>query len=201
MNWNPEIGIPLAIGGVLVLIAIAVFGRPRKPDQGRRMDTGKPERSGIRREPHLGEEGEGDEAMRIGDLDEFGQDEAKDMLRWAKGIAAGHSMDELADMEGMEGDQVEAFKAQVASLAAAPQFKQQVARLTSGQVSPGRTVARVWWDDPTKDVSKGATRYVSGGMDAVWAIGADPTLVAGKDVHLAAGERAVWSVAMESWTS
>ncbi len=75
MNWNPEIGIPLAIGGVLVLIAIAVFGRPRKPDQGRRMDIGKPERSGIRREPHLGEEGEGDEAMRIGDLDEFGQDE------------------------------------------------------------------------------------------------------------------------------
>lgn len=112
--------------------------------------------------------------------DEFGQDEAKDMLRWAKGIAAGHSMDELADMEGMEGDQVEAFKAQVASLAAAPQFKQQVARLTSGQVSPGRTVARVWWDDPTKDVSKGATRYVSGGMDAVWVIGSDPTLVAGK---------------------
>lgn len=75
MNWNPDIGIPLAIGGILVLIAIAVFGRPRKPDQGKRVDAGKPERSGTRREPRLSEDGEGEEDIRIGDLDEFGQDE------------------------------------------------------------------------------------------------------------------------------
>ena len=65
MNWNPDVGIPLALVGVLIVIAIAFFGRPRKPDQGRRVDgkaTGKP---GERREPRLsdsfGQPGEGDD--------------------------------------------------------------------------------------------------------------------------------------------
>ena len=54
MNWNPDVGIPLAVIGVLILIAIAFFGRPRKPDQGRRLDGGKPNgRPGERREPRL----------------------------------------------------------------------------------------------------------------------------------------------------
>ncbi len=75
MNWNPDIGIPLAIAGALVLIAIAVFGRPRKPDQGRRVEGGKPERTGTRREPRLGDEEEDDEDIRIGDLDDFGENE------------------------------------------------------------------------------------------------------------------------------
>ncbi len=48
MNWNPDIGIPLAIAGILMLIAIAVFGRPRKPGQGRRMDSARDDQ---RREP------------------------------------------------------------------------------------------------------------------------------------------------------
>lgn len=55
-NWNPDVGIPLAVIGVLILIAIAFFGRPRKPDQGRRLDTksgGKPGKPGERREPRL----------------------------------------------------------------------------------------------------------------------------------------------------
>jgi cell division protein ZipA len=53
MNWNPDIGIPLAIAGILLLIAIAIFGRPRKPDQGRRVDAA---RSGQRRDPHWSED-------------------------------------------------------------------------------------------------------------------------------------------------
>ena len=73
MNWNPDIGIPLAIAGALILIAIAVFGRPRKPDQGRRVEGGKSERSGPRREPRLGEEGEDGEDIRIGDLEGVGE--------------------------------------------------------------------------------------------------------------------------------
>ena len=52
MNWNPEIGIPLAVAGVLLLLAIAFFGRPRKPDQGRRLFARKDE---LRREPVFGE--------------------------------------------------------------------------------------------------------------------------------------------------
>lgn len=112
--------------------------------------------------------------------DEFGSDQAKDMLRWAKGLAAGHSIRELAEMDGMEGDQVAHFEAVLAPMAASPQFKQQVARLTSGQMSAGRTLARQVWNDPTKDVSTGAARYVSGGTDAVWNLVADPTIVVGK---------------------
>jgi cell division protein ZipA len=58
MNWNPDIGIPLAIAGVLILVAIAIFGRPRKPDQGRRIEPGRVPRNGNgeRREPRLGED-------------------------------------------------------------------------------------------------------------------------------------------------
>jgi cell division protein ZipA len=52
MNWNPDIGIPLAVAGTLLLIAIAFFGRPRKPDQGRRLFGRKPD---ARREPVLGD--------------------------------------------------------------------------------------------------------------------------------------------------
>lgn len=52
MNWNPEIGIPLAVAGLLLLIAIAFFGRPRRPDQGRRLFARKGE---ARREPVLGD--------------------------------------------------------------------------------------------------------------------------------------------------
>lgn len=55
MNWNPDIGIPLAIAGALILIAIAVFGRPRKPDQGKRTGEG---RASTRREPVFGEASE-----------------------------------------------------------------------------------------------------------------------------------------------
>ncbi len=54
MNWNPDIGIPLAIAGLLILLAIALFGRPRKPDQGRRIDSSKGTRNGgERREPRF----------------------------------------------------------------------------------------------------------------------------------------------------
>jgi cell division protein ZipA len=52
MNWNPEIGIPLAVAGVLLLLAIAFFGRPRRPDQGRRLFARKGD---ARREPVLGD--------------------------------------------------------------------------------------------------------------------------------------------------
>lgn len=52
MNWNPEIGIPLAIAGLLLLLAIAFFGRPRRPDQGRRLFARRGE---ARREPVLGD--------------------------------------------------------------------------------------------------------------------------------------------------
>src|SRR6516162_9501606 len=56
MGWNPEIGIPLAIAGLFVLALVYYFGRPRRPDQGRRTglrDSGQ--RDGERVEPTLGE--------------------------------------------------------------------------------------------------------------------------------------------------
>ena len=69
MNWNPDVGIPLAIAGVLIFIAIAVLGRPRKPDQGRRVDATRQEPAvGSRREPHFGADGEPTE-LRYEDLD------------------------------------------------------------------------------------------------------------------------------------
>lgn len=61
MNWNPDIGIPLAIAGALILVAIAVFGRPRKPEQGKRTGEDRPHK---RREPVLGEDsGESEDSL------------------------------------------------------------------------------------------------------------------------------------------
>ncbi len=73
MNGNPDIGIPLAIAGALILIAIAVFGRPRKHDQGRRV-------SGTRREPLFGEgEGsQGDVEFDDAPADAFDTDSAEE---------------------------------------------------------------------------------------------------------------------------
>jgi len=61
MGWNPSIGIPLVIAGLIVLALIYFFGRPRKPGQGRRTpfsrdtqrDSGQ--RDGERVEPTLGD--------------------------------------------------------------------------------------------------------------------------------------------------
>ncbi|HSC09985.1 MAG TPA: cell division protein ZipA C-terminal FtsZ-binding domain-containing protein, partial [Rhodanobacteraceae bacterium] len=56
MGWNPSIGIPLIIAGLLVLALIYFFGRPRKPGQGRRTPGARDAtaRDGDRLEPTLG---------------------------------------------------------------------------------------------------------------------------------------------------
>lgn len=79
MNWNPDIGIPLAIAGILLLIAIALFGRPRKPGQGRRRD----ERDGAfarqRQEPRLDDaDPDPDPDIRLGEFGSF-EEEARQL--------------------------------------------------------------------------------------------------------------------------
>ncbi|WP_158884813.1 cell division protein ZipA [Rhodanobacter sp. L36] len=54
--WNPSVGIPLLIVGVIVLALIWLFGQPRK-EQGTRRPTTGPS-NGERREPTLGEQGD-----------------------------------------------------------------------------------------------------------------------------------------------
>lgn len=72
MNWNPDIGIPLAIAGLLILVAIGIFGRPRKPDQGRRTESGKPWNSDAkRREPSLNKGEVEDEEPLADELEDF----------------------------------------------------------------------------------------------------------------------------------
>ncbi len=58
MHWNPAVGIPLLIIGLIVLVLIWLFGQPRKPGQGRRTPASG-ERQ--RREPTLGGEEADDE--------------------------------------------------------------------------------------------------------------------------------------------
>ncbi len=52
MSWNPAIGIPLALAGVLVLLLVYWLGRPRKPGQGKRMPPSG-DRTAPRQEPRL----------------------------------------------------------------------------------------------------------------------------------------------------
>lgn len=53
--WNPAVGIPMLIVGVIVLALIWLFGQPKK-EQGRRRTMPEPH-AGERREPTLGEPG------------------------------------------------------------------------------------------------------------------------------------------------
>lgn len=57
MGWNPSIGIPLIIAGLVILALIYFFGRPRKPGQGRRTPPARDSaaRDGERLEPTLGD--------------------------------------------------------------------------------------------------------------------------------------------------
>ena len=61
LAWNPAVGIPLLIVGVVVLALIWLFGQPKKEQQGRRRaPTGQGAHGGERREPTLGEAGDED---------------------------------------------------------------------------------------------------------------------------------------------
>lgn len=63
--WNPALGIPLLVGGVIVLALLWLFGQPKK-EQGRRRPPTEPsgERS-ERREPTLGGESLDDEHVAL----------------------------------------------------------------------------------------------------------------------------------------
>ncbi|MGH8159598.1 MAG: cell division protein ZipA [Rhodanobacter sp.] len=52
--WNPAVGIPLLIGGLIVLALIWLFGQPKK-EQGKRRPV-QSEHAGERREPTLGDQ-------------------------------------------------------------------------------------------------------------------------------------------------
>jgi cell division protein ZipA len=78
MGWNPSIGIPLVIAGLIVLALIYFFGRPRKPGQGRRTPFSRDsvQRDGERVEPTIGDvpaQGELEVDLNTGmEVDAFG---------------------------------------------------------------------------------------------------------------------------------
>ncbi len=63
MSWNPTVAALVALAGAAFLVLVYFLGRPRKPDQGRRLFGRKP--APGRREPSLGDDGEAlpDEAV------------------------------------------------------------------------------------------------------------------------------------------
>ncbi|MBD8880880.1 cell division protein ZipA [Rhodanobacter sp. 7MK24] len=63
LGWNPAVGIPMFIVGLVVLALVWLFGQPKKEQQGkRRMPPGPVPNNtgGERREPTLGERGDAD---------------------------------------------------------------------------------------------------------------------------------------------
>ncbi len=73
--WDPAIGIPLLIAGLIILALIWLFGQPRK-EQGRRRFI--PTGSGERREPTFGQEGELAAEPSFSARDDFRFDAADD---------------------------------------------------------------------------------------------------------------------------
>src|SRR5579859_3374857 len=69
--WNPAVGIPLLIVGLIVLALIWLFGQPKK-EQGRRRIV--PGASGERREPTFGGEGESLDEPSFSARDDFHMD-------------------------------------------------------------------------------------------------------------------------------
>lgn len=133
----------------------------------------------------IGHEGQNDYLPEVQydvyqDLEDQFSGEGKDMLRWAKALAAGSTIQELADSEGLSGAEAESFIARIGPLSNSAGFRQAMSKLESGRVSPGRSVARALWNDADKDVSQGKAKWVSGSVDAVYAVAADPTVVGGK---------------------
>jgi len=61
LAWNPAVGIPMLIVGLIILAAIWLFGQPKKEQGTRRI---LPERNGERREPTLGDEFEQEPGRR-----------------------------------------------------------------------------------------------------------------------------------------
>lgn len=55
MGWNPAIGVPLFLAGIVVLVLIYVFGHPKRPEQGERRAQRPIERDGARIEPTFGD--------------------------------------------------------------------------------------------------------------------------------------------------
>lgn len=68
MTWNPAVGVPMLIIGIIVLVAVWLFGQPRKPGQGsRKAEPGR----GRRREPVLGDPSEADDPSESGVVDDI----------------------------------------------------------------------------------------------------------------------------------
>lgn len=70
MDWNPAVGVPLILIGVVVLALIYLFGRPRRPEQGERRPSGRRANvdAGVRIEPTFGESEAGEPAQAEFDL-------------------------------------------------------------------------------------------------------------------------------------
>ncbi|WP_243048628.1 cell division protein ZipA [Dyella sp. RRB7] len=69
--WNPAVGIPLLIVGLIVLALIWLFGQPKK-EQGRRRVV--PNTSGERREPTFGDDAEVSDEPSFSARDDFHMD-------------------------------------------------------------------------------------------------------------------------------
>lgn len=70
MHWNPAVGIPLLIVGLIVLALIWLFGQPRQPGQGKRLPFSK---VSARREPTLGDPAA--DSPIVGDPGEVNEDD------------------------------------------------------------------------------------------------------------------------------
>ena len=113
-------------------------------------------------------------------LEDNWEGQGKDLLRYAKAIANGQGLDEIAESEQLPITELQGFVDQLALIQSDEVFRKALSRLESGRVSPGRTLMRQVARDEDKNVSDSWWSLGSGSTDLAFQIVADPTVVAGK---------------------
>lgn len=114
---------------------------------------------------------------------QYGDDRATTFTPAAVQLAGGATFDDIADMQGLSGDEAEQLKGELSAAMVDPVFRRGIERMENyGRMSPGRTFAReLWqtWTDEAPNTSTGAASWASGSFDTAWAIVGDPVNVAG----------------------
>ena len=141
LAWNPAVGVPMLVAGIIVLVLIWLFGQPRNAQGRRRVQNDTP---GERREPSLGGSLADDPVFE--DLDRDRAPTASAAARDAGGAGLREELEKLgASLAGQRTPSLlEPSSQAIVDALRAPAVAPQPAAAPSSP-SPARST---WWSPP-----------------------------------------------------